>query len=64
MIKLFIKPFKTIPVIGAIIDILEGVICRWLEAKQNIQHKNNIIIINDIFRRKVGIKDLDDILKK
>ncbi|WP_341791913.1 hypothetical protein [Rickettsia endosymbiont of Gonocerus acuteangulatus] len=64
MIKLFIKPFKTIPVIGAIIDTLEGVICRWLEAKQNIQHKNNIIIINDIFRRKVGIQDLDDILKK
>lgn len=64
MIKLFIKPFKSIPVIGAIIDTLEVVIYGWLEAKQNIQHKNNIIIINDIFHRKVGIKDLDDILKK
>ncbi|MGI4752192.1 MAG: hypothetical protein ACRYE8_00490 [Janthinobacterium lividum] len=62
--KLFIKPFKSISVVGAIIDTLEEVVYGWLEAKQNIKHKNNVIIMDDIIRHKVGMQDLDDILKK
>jgi|GEM_PF-5176046 len=65
----FLKPvIKDLPFIGAmaefITDTIGDIVCIWLEKRQDIKLKNNIISINDIIHHKIGMQDIGDYFKK